>query len=135
MVEMSRTYAVRAQRDGKWWVITAAGVPGAVAQARRLDQAPDEIRTAIAMVLGVPDDQVAVELEVELPGAELTRLRDARAAQLRDAELLRDEAARTSRLFVAQLHALGMTVRDIGVVMGTSAQRAQQILAETRTAR
>jgi predicted RNase H-like HicB family nuclease len=130
---MSTTYTVRAQRDGKWWVLTAPDVDGAVAQARRLDQAPDEIRSAIAMLLDVPETDVEVVLDVDLPDDELAGLREVRAMQV-EAERLRDEAARRARVFVARLSEQGMTVRDIGVIMGTSAQRAQQLLAEARDA-
>lgn len=129
----TRTYTVRAQRDGKWWVLSVPDVPGAVAQVRRLDQASEEIRSAIAMILEVAEAGVEIELDVELPEEELARLLEVRAMQA-ESERLRDEAARSSRLFVARLSEHGMTVRDIGVVMGTSPQRAQQLLAEARSA-
>lgn len=128
---MSTTYTVHAQRDGKWWVLTAPAVPGAVAQARRLDQAPEEIGTAIAMMLGVPDNQVAVDVQAVLDDEVQQRIAAVRAKQ-EEAERVRDEAAAGSRELVAYLHGTGLTIRDIGAVLGLSLQRAQQLLASAK---
>jgi predicted RNase H-like HicB family nuclease len=54
------TYEVHAERDNGWWVLTVPAVPGAFSQARRLDQAPEMITDAIALVLGVPETSFAV---------------------------------------------------------------------------
>ncbi len=42
---------------------------GAVSQVRRLDQAADEMREAIAYLAGVPENEVVIEVHPVLPDA------------------------------------------------------------------
>jgi predicted RNase H-like HicB family nuclease len=58
-------YTVTAERSGQWWALQCVEVPGAVSQVRRLDQAEDMMREAIAWVAGVPED--SIEIDVEAP--------------------------------------------------------------------
>jgi predicted RNase H-like HicB family nuclease len=50
------TYRVRAQRDGRWRVLSVPDVPGALSQVRSLADAKDWIREAIAAVVNVDPD-------------------------------------------------------------------------------
>lgn len=133
-MEVSRTtYEVHAERDNGWWVLTVPAVPGAFSQARRLDQAPEMITDAIALVLGVPATSFAVTVipvvdeEVRRELTEADRLH----AQAREIE---EVAAGTRRRAVAALRRQGLTVRDIAKVTGVSFQRVAQLLADrTRT--
>ena len=64
---MDRTlYTARAQRDGNWWTISVAGLPGALTQVRRLDQAEAMTREVIALVLDVPEDSFDVQVVPDL---------------------------------------------------------------------
>ena len=64
-----RTFSVTAERGrGPWWVTECAEV-GAVSQVRRLDQAADDIREAIAYLSGLPEDSFDIEVAPVLPDA------------------------------------------------------------------
>ena len=129
MVAMSRkTFTVTAERGrGPWWV-TECAEAGCVSQVRRLDQVADDIREAIAYQTGLSADEFDIEVVSALPDAyrqaadEADRLRaDAARAQRASAE--------SARAAARALHEAGLTLRDIGVVMGISYQRAAQLVA------
>ena len=105
-----RTFTVTAERGrGPWWVTECAEV-GAVSQVRRLDQAADDIREAIAYLSGLPEDSFGIEVAPVLPDAFWEAMRG--AEDQRAARVLRDE---------------GLTLRDVGHLMGVSHQRAAQL--------
>lgn len=130
MVAMT-TYTVTAERSGKWWVLQADDVPGAITQVARLDQA-DQIKEAIAWVADVPESEVEIEVAVTLPEGVQVHLD--RAAELREeARRANAESAEESREVARTLHEdLGLTVRDIGAVLEVSHQRAHQLVQEAR---
>lgn len=125
---MSTTYSATATREGKWWMIRIPEIDG-LTQARKLDQAAGEARDYIAASQGIPVEDVAVTIAVEQVGgldivAENAAIADARY-QASVAE--RDATDRAARL-AKNLAANELSVREIGVVMGVSHQRAQQLL-------
>ncbi len=62
-------YAATARRVDGWWIVQCDQHPGALSQVRRLDQAVEVHREAIAFVAQVPihDVEVRVEIRPELP--------------------------------------------------------------------
>lgn len=121
-----RTFTVTAERGrGPWWVTECAEV-GAVSQVRRIDQAADDIREAIAYLSGLPEDGFDIEVTPVLPDAFWEALRaaqgqrDVAAAANRAAAELNQRAARV-------LRDEGLTLRDVGHLMGVSHQRAAQL--------
>lgn len=121
-----RTFTVTAERGrGPWWVTECAEV-GAVSQVRRLDQAADDIREAIAYLSGLPEDSFGIEVAPVLPAAFWEAMRGAEdqrtaaAAANRAAAELNQRAARV-------LRDEGLTLRDVGHLMGVSHQRAAQL--------
>ena len=121
-----RTFTVTAERGrGPWWVTECAEV-GAVSQVRRIDQAADDIREAIAYLSGLPEDSFDVEVTPVLPDAFWEALRaaqgqrDVAAAANRASAELNQRAARV-------LRDEGLTLRDVGHLMGVSHQRAAQL--------
>ena len=121
-----RTFTVTAERGrGPWWVTECAEV-GAVSQVRRLDQAADDIREAIAYLSGLPEDSFGIEVAPVLPDAFWEAMRGAEdqraaaAAANRAAAELNQRAARV-------LRDEGLTLRDVGHLMGVSHQRAAQL--------
>ena len=122
-----RTFTVTAERGrGPWWVTECAEV-GAVSQVRRLDQAADDIREAIAYLSGLPEDGFDIEVAPVLPDAFWEAMRGAEdqraaaAAANRAAAELNQRAARV-------LRDEGLTLRDVGHLMGVSHQRAAQLV-------
>lgn len=60
-------YKATASRVSGWWMVQCDQHPGALSQVRRLDQAAQVHREAIAFVAQVPIDDVQVEIRPELP--------------------------------------------------------------------
>lgn len=125
-----KTYRVRAEREGKFWLLTVPELD-VMTQARRLTEADEMARDLIATWLDIAPDSFAIDLDVALPD-ELAERRD-RARQLREeADRLREQAAEELRSVVRDAHAAGMSVRELALALGVSHQRAQQILTEAR---
>jgi hypothetical protein len=121
-------YTATARRDGPWWVVQCDQLPAAISQVRRLDQAPDIHREAIAFVAGIPADQVEVDVVADVPTAVTDTLR--RVATLRAEVTAAEVEARSLWTAAArELHAAGLTVRDVGTVLGVSYQRAHQLVS------
>jgi DNA-directed RNA polymerase specialized sigma subunit len=122
-----RTVKATAERGKKdWWVLEAPEA-GAVSQCRRLSQADEEIREAIAYQLGIPEDSFDIELDVRLPKAYRDALVEAQHLQ-DEADHALSAAAAARRRAVHALADANLSVRDIGQVMGISHQRASQLL-------
>ena len=131
MVDEVTRYTATAHRAAGWWIVQCDQHPGALSQVRRLDQAASVHREAIAFVVGVPTDEVEVKVRPEIPEqvtVHLCRAEEAAAQAQRATAQERAERAAAAR--AAQ--DAGLTVRDIGAVMGVSFQRAQQVLAMSR---
>lgn len=126
-MEVSR-YTVTAERSGRWWSLQAVEAPGALSQVSRLDQA-EQIIEAIAFVTGEPEDEISITVRpVNLPDSWRGHLE--RAVALRaDAAHYNTRAADEYRAAARALAAAGLSVRDIGVMMEVSPQRAHQLLS------
>jgi hypothetical protein len=125
----ARSYRAVATRSGDWWAVTIPELPGAFSQCKRLDQVQAMAREIIALMLDCdPADVGDVEVDVHLPD----QLADDLAA-LRRSERLADDARQAAthaqRRAAEQLRAAGLSVRDIGRLLGVSHQRVSQILA------
>lgn len=127
-------YTATAQRvGGGWWMVQCDQHPGALSQVRRLDKAPDEHREAIAFVTGEPAEQVHVTVVPRLEPAveaELAAVRQLADAAARTASQAADQRAALAR----RLHDDGLTVRDIGQILGVSYQRAGQLVSAGKPA-
>jgi hypothetical protein len=126
MVAEVTRYTVTAERSGKWWVLQAVEAPGAISQVSRLDQA-DEIKEAIAFVTGEPQDSVEIDLRPQLDEALEMHRRKASLFRTMLAEA-NQMAAYESRLAARGLADKGLTVRDVGTILGVSPQRAHQLI-------
>ena len=123
-------YTVTAERGSgprPPWVFQCIEHPGAISESKRLDQAEMLMREAIAWVAGVPEDEVEIDLRTKVDDsvdALLQRARDHR----QHAEDLASQATGEFRKAVQEMASEGMTVRDIGTVIGVSYQRAHQLV-------
>lgn len=125
---MSRVFEVVAERGrGDWWVLEAPEV-GAVSQVKRLDEAAEEMREAVAYLAGVPADEVRIEVRPVLPEEYVLHARAAEEARALAAEA-KGRAAVEARCAARVLREHGLTLRDVGVIMGVSHQRASQLSA------
>jgi DNA-directed RNA polymerase specialized sigma24 family protein len=114
------------QRSGGWWAVDVPEVPGLFTQAKRLDQVAARVRDAATLLTDQPEDSFEVTVAPHLDGvsADVTAVKEARS-RLRRAEA---EAAVTNRRVAAKLAGQGLTVRDIGTILGVSPQRAHHLL-------
>lgn len=123
-------YRVTAERDGKFWLLRVPDLPGVFTQTRRLEQAPDMIRDAIALMLNVAAETFDVEVEPALDPdlaemiASTQRIRNA-AAHFVDGSNTR--LASTVHALVGQQQ---LTVRDAAALLQLSFQRVAQLAAE-----
>jgi hypothetical protein len=123
---MSRRFTVTAERGrGNWWVTECAEV-GAISQVRRLDQVADDIRDAIAYLTGLDESDVDIDMVPVLPEG-YRHHRESAQASAAAAAKARRQAAEESRQAAQVLRSGGLSVRDIGTVMGISYQRAAQL--------
>lgn len=128
------TYTATAYRvESGWWMVQCDQHHGALSQVRRLDQAADEHREAIAFVTGEPVGEVTVDVSPVLEpdvDAEMAAV----SALAQSADRAASEATGRRAALAQRLHSGGLTVRDIGVILGVSYQRAQQLVAAGRAA-
>jgi len=102
---------------------------GAVSQCRSLSQADAEMREAIAYQLGLPEDGFDIALQVIPPQSYLDEIAAADRLRLRADNLAREASAARAHAAKTLARDNGLSVRDIGQVMGISYQRAQQLVA------
>lgn len=115
----------RATRSGRWWAIEVPEVEDARSQARRLDQVAEMAAAAVATMLDIePGDVTVTDVAPVLDGfAEVHRATEA-ARIAREAQL---EATKRAGQAVRTLLDSGMSMRDVGVLMGITHQRVWQI--------
>jgi hypothetical protein len=126
---MSR-HTVRAERDGKYWVIWIDGVIRT--QAKREREIELMARDWLSLMNDDRDPE-SFELVVEVAMPEAAQAHLDRALALREeAERARVEAAKETAAAALVLHESGLTVREIGPLLHVSHQRAQQLVAAAR---
>jgi predicted RNase H-like HicB family nuclease len=122
-------YEVVASRDGKWWALRVPELRGVYSQVRRLDQAEDMARDAIAAFLDNNPESFGVSLTIHLPAdvrAEVDNVIDLRAV-IEERE--REYAELSRRLAARLVEREGLSIRDAGRVLGVSHQRVAQLMA------
>lgn len=130
MTTTTDVYTVRVSREGKWWMIYIPALD-ALTQARRLSEVEDMARSLIAVTMDVPPDQVRFRTELEaIEDIRVTKRLEQLQADRRDAEKAQARFRERQRALARDLARRGLTVRDIGSVLGVSFQRAQQLLSD-----
>lgn len=126
-----KRYTVRARRVGNWWALDVDGLRGAHTQVRRIDQADEMAREAIAGVLEVAPDSFEILLAPEMPATVRAIVDEATTARSQAAQA-QDAAAQLTRDAARRLVAEGLTVRDAGSLLGVSHQRIAQLVRQGR---
>jgi DNA-directed RNA polymerase specialized sigma24 family protein len=127
-----KVYTARAQREGKWWAISIEGLPGALSQVRRLDQAEAVAREVIALVLDVPDDSFDVVVAPELGEEYRDAIAELNRAKDQYAESMAALAERQEKVTLLLVRDGGLTVRDAATVLGVSFQRVSQLTSRSK---
>jgi predicted RNase H-like HicB family nuclease/DNA-binding CsgD family transcriptional regulator len=125
------TYTAVAERSGGWWAIRVRELPGVFTQAKRLDQVEPTVRDAVSVFLDVDPASFGVEVTEILPDVVVDEVRQAREARTR-AAVAQGAADAAMRTAVYRLIGSGLTVRDIGRVLGISPQRVSQLAPTAR---
>ncbi|MFT4299348.1 MAG: hypothetical protein QM597_06935 [Aeromicrobium sp.] len=126
---MMHHFTSTATREGRWWVVQCDQHPGALSQVARLDQAAEYQREAISFVTDLPEDQITVKVIPRI-GDDIARTVDQAQRDRAEAERLAQAASENLRRAARELHAQGLSLRDIGVVLGVSFQRAGQLVKD-----
>lgn len=122
------TFRVTVERDEDgWWVATVHGVAGVHTQGRTIAEARRFARDALAAAIGrEAADAAELEMEPALP-KNIQELVDRHRAARAQAEKLQGEAQGLATTMVRQAKKLGLSVRDVGELLGLSHQRVQQL--------
>jgi hypothetical protein len=130
-VAVVKRYAVRARRIGGWWALDVDGTPGVHTQVRRIDQAEEMAREAIAGVLDIAPGSFEVVVAPVMPARVRTIVEQATTARSQAAQA-QDAAAQLTRDAARRLVQEGLTVRDAGALLGVSHQRIAQLVRNSR---
>jgi predicted RNase H-like HicB family nuclease len=122
-------YDARAERDAAgYWVGSVPAVPGALSQARTLATLATRLAEAIALVLDLPqgaENEIIVKLEPVLPVDVRRAVRTAKSRRARAAAADAQADAATDQA-IAALRRVGLSLRDVGTIVGLSHQRVDQ---------
>lgn len=121
-------YSSRAHKEGRWWIVQNDQHPGALSQVKRLDLAAEAQREAIAFVTGIPASGIEVAVRTTISPEIDRELAEASALRLEATEK-EGRAAGIRQAVAEKLEADGYTLREIGIVLGVSYQRAHQLRA------
>jgi hypothetical protein len=127
-----KRYTVLARRVGNWWALDVEGVHGAHTQVRRIDQAEEMAREAIAGVLDIAPTAFEVVVAPEVPADARTAVTQATRARLEAAQA-QEAASKLTQHAARRLVETGLTVRDAGVLLGVSHQRIAQLVGQWRS--
>jgi hypothetical protein len=124
LVAVKTTYEVVAKRWRHGWELHIQGL--GVTQSHSLADAEAMAREYIVLDLDVPEDAFDVKITPQVGGGvdqqiERTRSEIANAAQAQR------RAAESSRALVHQLRMMGLSGKDMAVVLGVTPQRVSQL--------
>lgn len=128
MTGKMRTIDVRYEYDERGvWAVFAEGVQSGHSSGRSVREAREMIREAVALALDIETEDVAIGREsFEMPPKLAPTVTDARATKAA-AEKAGHAARVAQEQTVKALRQAGLTVRDIGEILGISYQRVHQI--------
>lgn len=123
-----KTYQAEITRDGKWWMIHIPEVDG-LTQARRLSEANQMAREYIALTTNTSIDNIKVETVIkEIANLNIAEEMTIITQEREQAKKLESDSMERATELAKQLAAKEIPVRDIGVIIGQSYQRAHQLI-------
>ncbi|PDQ36489.1 MAG: hypothetical protein B5766_00660 [Candidatus Lumbricidophila eiseniae] len=123
---MTTTYAVTAERSGRFWALEIPEVEG-YTQVRSLTDAEPMARDCISFLTNVPPNSFDITVTVKLPTTVQQHLKDSHTLA-EQAATAQAQAAAESRAAIRELHQQGLSLKEIGLALGISRQRAHQLV-------
>lgn len=125
----TRRFHANAYLEGSWWMVEIPEVNG-LTQARRLNEVTQMAREFIAATAEIPEDSFELEMSIQrvhdLDIADrVARIQSEKAQALE----LERRATEEAQVLARELSEAKLTVREIGVILGVSHQRAHQLLS------
>lgn len=124
-----KSYKVHYELDETgWWIATIPSVPGCHTQGRTIEQAESRIRDALALF--VPEKVAAsadLAADIKLPLAAKKALAEA-TRKREQAETLAKQSQDAVRAAARSLTSTGLSLADVGKLLGVSRQRAHQLV-------
>jgi DNA-directed RNA polymerase specialized sigma24 family protein len=113
------------ERKAGAWRVRVPQLDNLLISTKRLDSATEQIKDLVHEYQGVDRCEVIVKVETSMPGI----MCDLELAQekMREANRLQEEASKEIRDVVSRLRSEGLSMRDIGVLLGISPQRVAQL--------
>jgi hypothetical protein len=124
-------YTALVSRDGRFWHVEVPEIDR-VTQARNLNEVDLMARDLVAIMTGVEPDSFELDVRVQLPDSVQAHLSEVERARDAEAEA-RSHAATELRAAAAELKNAGLSVRELGSVLGISYQRASQLTSRSGT--
>lgn len=126
MVEVT-VYHVQVKRGDRYWLVHVLELDRWT-QGRTLREVEPMARDLVATMAGVTPDSVELAMEIALPEEVATHVKQ--AEQLREQSRQAQASAATEIRHAARLlSSQGLSVRDVGVALGVSYQRAHQLIS------
>ena len=130
---MAKRYTVRYEIDESGtWVATIPRLPGCITQGRSIAQARRRIREALAAYTGdarAAKQAVLVEnIDLGALGRESADLIATVQRERAELEERKEAVTRATKHAAHRLAKAGLSVRDVGTLLGLSHQRVQQLL-------
>lgn len=117
------------ERKAGAWRVRVPQLDNLLISTKRLDAATEQIKDLVHEYQGIDRCEVIVKVETSMPGI-MCDLELAQA-KMREANRLQEEASKEIREVVSRLRSEGLSMRDIGVLLGISPQRVAQLAEST----
>ncbi|MGH2627040.1 MAG: type II toxin-antitoxin system HicB family antitoxin [Anaerolineales bacterium] len=124
---MAATYHAMVRRSGRFWSVHVPEIERWT-QARHLRELNAMTEDLVELMTGAEAGSFTVLYDIELPESVQEHL--ARAERLRsESAKAQAEAAAEVRAAARALHDSGLSLRDVGRILGVSYQRAHQLVS------
>jgi hypothetical protein len=120
------TYTAEVEKEGRRWLVAHVPEVGHTTQGRNFKELDYMVRDLVRMCTG--EDPATMEIMFQFQDPKLSEELEAARTARREAAEAAARAAEYGQRAARSLAAAGFTVRDIGVLLGVTFQRAHQLI-------